>query len=132
LTGCSQQPEYDSSLPKFPATSTPSDISADTSKVVFKDVANPSLTTTNQQPLPATSTTALNPKHGAPGHRCNIAAGAPLNSPAQPAQQNAPVIETSATQPEALTNSGRTVKLNPAHGQPGHDCAIPVSKPLKG
>lgn len=23
-----------------------------------------------------------------------------------------------------------TVKLNPAHGQPGHDCAIPVGQPL--
>jgi hypothetical protein len=23
------------------------------------------------------------------------------------------------------------VRLNPAHGQPGHDCAIPVGQPLK-
>jgi len=26
------------------------------------------------------SSTALNPKHGEPGHRCDIAVGAPLNS----------------------------------------------------
>ena len=26
--------------------------------------------------------------------------------------------------------SEATVKLNPAHGQPGHDCAIPVGQPL--
>ena len=132
LNGCSsEQPEYDSSLPNSPASSTPSAVSADTSKVVFKDKANPALTTTNQT-LPAISTAALNPKHGEPGHRCDIAVGAPLNSPAQPAQQKLPVIETLPTQVDALPNPGGTVKLNPAHGQPGHDCAIPVGKPLKG
>ena len=49
----------------------------------------PSSTTTTtatninaQKVLPPvnTSTTALNPKHGDPGHRCDIAVGAPLNS----------------------------------------------------
>ena len=47
----------------------------------------PSSATTNtnidvQKVLPQanTSTAALNPKHGEPGHRCDIAVGAPLNS----------------------------------------------------
>lgn len=36
---------------------------------------------------------AINPPHGQPGHRCDIAVGAPLNSaaPAKPAATNAPV-----------------------------------------
>ena len=121
--GCNEQPEYDSSLPKSPASSASSAVT---------DTAIPKFPTINQQPLPAIGTAALNPKHGEPGHRCDIAVGAPLNSPAQPAQQTVPVIETLPTQPAALTNPGGIVKLNPAHGQPGHDCAIPVGKPLKG
>ncbi|MGZ5285927.1 MAG: hypothetical protein ACXWB9_02025 [Flavisolibacter sp.] len=87
-----------------------------------------------QQSQPANGSVALNPKHGQPGHRCDIAEGAPLNSAANPQ----PVIQTQlnpgvpASQPAAVkpVNSG-AVRLNPAHGQPGHDCAIEVGKPLR-
>ncbi|MFT3979293.1 MAG: hypothetical protein QM687_02410 [Ferruginibacter sp.] len=72
----------------------------------------------------------LNPAHGQPGHRCDIAVGAPLNSApaAQPAVQATPSVQTTpaATAP-VITGAG----LNPAHGQPGHDCSIPVGAPLK-
>ena len=74
---------------------------------------------------------ALNPEHGQPGHRCDIAVGAPLNGQASagtPANQ--PVVTTTPSAAAPSNNSG-TVRLNPAHGQPGHDCAVEVGKPLK-
>ena len=85
-----------------------------------------------QQAQPASAQVALNPKHGQPGHRCDIAEGAPLNSAPQPVIQapinpGAPVQQV---QPAAAAPTG-TVKLNPPHGQPGHDCAIEVGKPLR-
>lgn len=52
---------------------------------------------------------ALNPPHGQPGHRCDIAVGQPLNS--QPKQQS-------------------NVNVNPPHGQPGHRCDLAVGAPL--
>lgn len=77
-----------------------------------------------------TATGALNPEHGMPGHRCEIAVGAPLSSaPAITTGNAQPTINTTApaTTIPALSGSG---KLNPAHGQPGHDCAIAVGQPL--
>jgi hypothetical protein len=82
----------------------------------------------------------LNPPHGQPGHDCAIAVGAPSNgSGAQvqtPATQPAiqPTVQP-ATPPAAKTNIQSTApsgKLNPAHGQPGHDCAVAVGAPLPG
>ncbi len=88
---------------------------------------------------PATGGSAaggLNPAHGAPGHRCDIAVGAPLSTPvsaAAPAttaspsmmQQQAPAQPAMA---QPTSGSGRT---NPPHGAPGHDCGVPVGAPLK-
>ena len=84
----------------------------------------------------------INPAHGQPGHRCDVAVGAALpkdgaapaktttpNSPlvAQPVA-NAPFIQT---QPQTNTASTTVATgLNPAHGQPGHRCDIEVGKPL--
>lgn len=101
------------------------------------------------QPLPAQGTTnapnpasiALNPEHGQPGHRCDIAVGAPLNSPAaQPAPVPAPVKQTMPQQPvqtpapslNTTTPSKGVLNgaVNPAHGQPGHRCDIAVGAPL--
>jgi hypothetical protein len=107
----------------------------------------------------------LNPEHGMPGHRCEIAVGAPLSSApapgstpdaesntmtitpgeiqgsskitmpaaAQPATQQpgsimtAPAAGTPAGAPTGSVAAG----TNPAHGEPGHDCSIPVGAPLK-
>lgn len=84
---------------------------------------------------PATQpiTAGLNPAHGQPGHRCEIAVGAPLSS--APAQTTAPqMVQTPVSAPVSATpakaTSGGTARLNPAHGQPGHDCAVPVGQPL--
>lgn len=89
---------------------------------------------------PAASTTVapgMNPAHGQPGHRCDIAVGAPLNSkpttttPAttQPVSLTTPT--TTITAPPAPANSTTVAPgMNPAHGQPGHRCDIAVGAPL--
>jgi hypothetical protein len=97
------------------------------------EISDPPLVTTEQPVMPAdttkaavaqpietasTSEEALNPAHGQPGHRCDIAVGAPLST--------APAL-TSKTADNANTTEGA---LNPAHGQPGHRCDIAVGAPL--
>jgi hypothetical protein len=65
----------------------------------------------------------MNPAHGQPGHRCDIAVGAPLNS--KPTQQTA-TTATANNQPVQQVAPG----MNPPHGQPGHRCDIAVGAPL--
>ena len=91
----------------------------------------------------------LNPAHGQPFHRCDIAVGSPLDAaPAKPAATAirtgaAPTLENAArlnnpqannppapTVSTAPTASGTPPKLNPPHGQPFHKCEIPVGSPL--
>jgi len=89
----------------------------------------------------------LNPEHGQPGHRCDIAVGQPLNgTPTQAAtssNQNINVnagqtvnINPSAVSPGkiAVDSNGKTAPtapgMNPPHGQPGHRCDIPVGESL--
>ena len=105
-------------------------------------------------PAPTTITQkGMNPAHGQPGHRCDISVGAPLNSAptaAKPATTNAaanitpmatptqntntPVVpalqNTSITAPASKPAAAFTGKVNPAHGQPGHDCKVAVGQPL--
>lgn len=68
----------------------------------------------------------LNPKHGEPGHRCDIAVGAPLD--AKPAAlatsiNSQPVV--TKTVPQKVAKG-----MNPPHGQPNHRCDIAVGAPL--
>jgi hypothetical protein len=107
-----------------------------------------------------TTAPGMNPPHGEPGHRCEIAVGAPLNSapstppatatspslsmpPPQITTGGSPVEAKPILSPE-LTVPGSTppapgattpVKtapgMNPPHGEPGHDCSIAVGAPLK-
>ena len=114
-------------------------------------------TTKNSTPASTKTTTVapgLNPAHGQPGHRCDIAVGAPLNSPPSSNSPAAKTTSSAATtnqklNPSIFPNYSFTNKdsannatpqfqydstgaaLNPAHGQPGHDCSIAVGKPLK-
>ena len=93
--------------------------------------ATNNLSLTGTSPLPQTinlgnntigapaATGPVNPAHGQPGHRCDIAVGAPLNGAA-------PL--TSTTPPAAPAPTSKA--LNPAHGQPGHRCDIAVGAPL--
>lgn len=96
------------------------------------------------QPVTQTSNTAvgLNPEHGKPGHRCDIAVGAPLNSqPTTPTvTTNTPTTSTPITINQAdlqktftsdpITTTPTKAGLNPEHGKPGHRCDIAVGAPL--
>ena len=78
----------------------------------------------------------MNPPHGQPNHRCDIPVGAPLNSK----KAEATTVKTTDNQTTNATpiaapqnNAGSTnvaAGMNPAHGQPGHRCDIPVGAPL--
>ena len=100
---------------------------------------------TSSSPLAATkSSVRLNPAHGQPGHDCAIAVGAPLKgsvakvaapapAPIQATAPNFSVSSAPVAAPVQATTPNFGVpnpKVNPAHGQPGHDCAIAVGAPL--
>ena len=83
--------------------------------------------------VPSSNTTSgdvagLNPEHGQPGHRCDIAVGAPLNGNAA-----TPAV-TPVQGNNSMQNQSSPVKvadgLNPPHGQPGHRCDVKVGDPL--
>lgn len=100
-------------------------------------VANPA-----SAPAPARMQAGLNPAHGQPGHRCDIAVGAPLSSaPATPKPTNnqiqmqapTPTPAPTSAAPSILNPSTATATapgMNPPHGQPGHRCDISVGAPL--
>lgn len=87
----------------------------------------------------------VNPPHGEPGHDCALPVGAPLPDnhvpggiqvqtppPANISTQPAGQAPTSVITAPAQTGTVPTGPgLNPPHGQPGHDCGIPVGAPLK-
>lgn len=99
-----------------------------------------------QQTTQAQTQTApgMNPPHGQPGHRCDIAVGAPLNS--KPAQKSQPQTVTPTVTPKpneqpvmkvnskegSATIVGTTTLpgMNPPHGQEGHRCDVAVGAPL--
>ena len=110
------------------------------------------ITNTSASTQTATVAPGLNPAHGQPGHRCDIAVGASLNSPAKSKAATTPTAASGTNKtlnPSLFPNysftnsdSAKTTAsqfqydstgaaLNPAHGQPGHDCSISVGKPLK-
>ncbi|MDP3353828.1 MAG: hypothetical protein Q8S44_08820 [Flavobacteriaceae bacterium] len=77
---------------------------------------------------------ALNPAHGQPNHRCDIAVGAPLNSLPTPSSllNSTPQTPTNNTNTSQTPNNNTGVKpaTNPAHGQPYHRCDLKVGDPL--
>lgn len=90
--------------------------------------------TTTEMPVSNTTNTtaALNPAHGQPGHRCDMPVGAPLDGSAATNTQSQPQM-TGNTSPVRVNNtntSSATPTKNPPHGQPGHDCTIPVGADL--
>lgn len=72
----------------------------------------------------------MNPPHGEPGHRCDIPVGQPLNSkPApQPVQQN--IVQNTPAPTPTPAPTGSKPALNPAHGEPWHNCSVKVGEPL--
>ena len=142
--GSSDTPEVDKSI--MPAADSNKNLPAVNGQQPVSPAATPGVTTTvpSVQVQQAAQTIAagdaakampaagLNPAHGQPGHRCDIAVGAPLNSAPATATQPQTVPAQTVTAPApAPAPADPTAKLNPAHGQPGHDCSIPVGAPLK-
>jgi hypothetical protein len=156
--GCSSSSEKNEPVNSVPQSS--DQVAVDTSSMQTPDsVATGSLApvsmnpTQNNQPVNA-SATGMNPAHGEPGHRCDIAVGAPLNSPpGNPQNPGTPpsvmTMPQQGSMPSGQTNVGNSspttpVNVNPAgsqtttapgmnppHGQPGHDCSVAVGAPLK-
>jgi hypothetical protein len=102
-------------------------------------------TTVNPAQTQVVTKAGMNPPHGQPGHRCDIAVGAPLNSPvkAQPkpgagatiTQQTIPtqtITTPAASSTPALLKADTPTApgMNPPHGQAGHQCGIAVGAPL--
>jgi len=91
---------------------------------------NPQMVTQTQAPI--VTAPGMNPPHGQPGHRCDIAVGAPLNSKPAPATTTGTTV---SGQPKiTMTEVPNKVKtlpgMNPPHGEPGHRCDIAVGAPL--
>lgn len=123
----------------------PQNTTAPTNIVPFTEVGrqmqSQSQTATQQQnvstnPAPTGSVAkGLNPAHGQPGHRCDIAVGAPLNTTAI-TTTNKPVIQeiTPQQNQQVPTSTPVTIPtaegMNPPHGQTNHRCDVAVGAPL--
>lgn len=117
----------------------------------------PMMTTPNGMVTPTTAQPVkvgkgMNPAHGQPGHRCDVAVGAPLNSaPAKTttASTQSATITSAGSTPGTVTKNGATITttnnnlpatiaapvetapgMNPPHGQEGHVCSVAVGAPL--
>ena len=94
-------------------------------------VTAPQSVTTQQ---PAAVAAGMNPAHGQPGHRCDIAVGAPLNSKPAPANVQPTTVSAQAPPQITTTQVPTTQKtapgMNPPHGEPNHRCDIAVGAPL--
>ena len=141
LFACSQENNNTST-----ETATAADISAPSATAtpqpavttsVDSVTGQPSITFEGQPENQANQPTAagMNPPHGQPGHRCDIAVGAPLNSPANaaPTSENSAPAASNTISPvfNAPGSAPAVAGTNPPHGEPGHDCSIPVGAPLK-
>jgi hypothetical protein len=78
------------------------------------------------QKPPVVTAKGMNPPHGQPYHRCDIAVGAPLN--AKPGTAATAINTVPAPEPPKFNAQGKM--LNPSHGQPKHRCDIAVGELL--
>jgi len=89
--------------------------------------AQPAVTTQGVPAIPSQGSGVspmINPAHGQPGHRCDLAVGAPLT--------DASATQTPAAIPQNIQGvpAPAGLKTNPPHGQPGHRCDLQVGAPL--
>lgn len=139
LSSCdnSSHPDIDTSLPAVTNTPVSPEKSAMSDSMLSEmglDLENIDPKDLKQAPAEVYRAAGLNPPHGEPGHDCAIAVGAPLNGspaantiPSAPPTMNFPTSPIAAPSPAAAPGGPR---LNPPHGQPGHDCAVQVGAPL--
>lgn len=131
LTSCAGSDKEGASTEKSDTLTNASTPASTTMTTQVSDT--PAIQVSGQAPVAQATAPGMNPAHGQPGHDCSIAVGAPLNSAkkaapggAQPIQVQQAPQATAAPQPAA----GGSGKVNPAHGQPGHDCKVAVGAPL--
>jgi hypothetical protein len=111
----------------IPGAATPVNINPQTQTITPNQQNNVVMTPAQMQPT--VTAPGMNPPHGQPNHRCDIAVGAPLNSPvaAKPATANA---QPQVTMKEVPNTTKTAPGMNPPHGEPGHRCDIAVGAPL--
>ena len=142
ITGCGNSSSEDKTRSENTSAAVPAPTTVSTNATTTQPVQQPTpvtiqapvMNTTSQPATQTVSKAGLNPAHGQPGHRCDIAVGAPLDSkPTQPTVNTTQPVVTQQSAP-ALTTSTPAAKvapgMNPAHGQPGHRCDIAVGAPL--
>lgn len=136
-----------------PGTTQSALASPESAKTSPTQLANPNATTPLAVSQPATAA-GMNPPHGQPNHRCDIAVGAPLDSPPKTGLTKPITTQPITTQPNVTlqttppstvqgqsstppkvsvqTTTPTTVAagMNPPHGQPNHRCDIAVGAPL--
>ena len=123
----------------IPGTATPVNFKPQTNSININPQANNVVTApqavTAQPAAPVAA--GMNPAHGQPNHRCDIAVGAPLNSKPAPANAQPAVVSTQPQQPPSnvtvkeVPNTVKTAPgMNPPHGEPNHRCDIAVGAPL--
>jgi hypothetical protein len=81
-------------------------------------------------PVPTVTQPGMNPPHGQPNHRCDIAVGAPLNSKPAPTQATTVNAQPQVTMTEVPNKIKTAPGMNPPHGEPNHRCDIAVGAPL--
>ena len=84
--------------------------------------------TTQSAPVSVTAP-GMNPPHGQPNHRCDIAVGVPLDSPPGTGKSAPPAVSQQITPGQGNTTP-TAPGMNPPHGQPNHRCDIAVGVPL--
>ena len=78
---------------------------------------------------PEEAAVKVNPEHGLPGHRCDLPVGAPLTASAGSTPNPAPTSELPSTSVSPI-RVDQSPSVNPPHGEPGHDCSVPVGAKL--
>ena len=101
---------------------------------VSQGLTNSSQNASSPQQNSNSNAVGMNPPHGQAGHRCDIAVGAPLNSPPNKSIPNPTTTSSGSNSPAIVkTNTAAVVTkpgMNPPHGQAGHRCDIAVGAPL--
>lgn len=152
LVSCKKdlEPQESSATPETPAAEAAAP-QIETTQDMQQNVATPAAMPQQvSTPQPAQTAPGMNPPHGQPNHRCEIAVGAPLNSAAAPkaVSQSTPAATITPSTPSqtikvgnppagapAILNPNTATTttapgMNPPHGQDGHRCDIAVGAPL--
>lgn len=83
-----------------------------------------------ETPVAEEENVKVNPAHGLPGHRCDLPVGAPLTASAGSTQNPTPTSQLPSTSVSPI-RVDQTPTVNPPHGEPGHDCTVPVGAKLE-